>query len=162
MYCSKLCRNPHISKSGKIKVKKNQTFKETYHSKAFKKLWLLPWKNKSPLVNQLNPSKEKKNQESEVFSRCWWRRLQVATSILEIGQIVIKMATSSSGSSAGSSSGSLVHYRKEEAPPMTKKEKLQYGCFVTMVILLWVSILGISLWSLDLVRQSIKIVKDAP
>ena len=52
--------------------------------------------------------------------------------------------------------------RKEEVPLMTKKEKLKYGCFVTMVMLLWVSLAGVSLWSLDLARQSIKIVKDGP
>ena len=53
--------------------------------------------------------------------------------------------------------------RKEEVrqgPPMTKTDKLKYGCFVTMVMLLWVSLVGVSLWSLDLVRQSIKIVQD--
>ena len=60
-------------------------------------------------------------------------------------QMVSKMAVSS---------------KKEEVPLMTKKEKLKYGCFVTMVMLLWVSLVGVSLWSLDLVRQSIKIVQD--
>ena len=56
----------------------------------------------------------------------------------------------------------IVPSRKEEVVPMTKKEKLKYGCFVTMVLLLWVSLAGVSLWSLDLARQSIKIVKDVP
>ena len=55
-----------------------------------------------------------------------------------------------------------VSSKKEEVPLMTKKEKLKYGCFVTMVMLLWVSLAGVSLWSLDLARQSIKIVKDGP
>ena len=55
-----------------------------------------------------------------------------------------------------------VSSKKEEVPLMTKKEKLKYGCFVTMVMLLWVSVVGVSLWSLDLARQNIKIVKDVP
>ena len=45
---------------------------------------------------------------------------------------------------------------------MTKKEKLKYGCFVTLVLGLWVSVIGVSLWTLDMVRQSIKIVPDSP
>jgi len=55
-----------------------------------------------------------------------------------------------------------VSSKKEEVPPMTNMEKLKYGCFVTMVMLLWVSLAGVSFWSLDLARQSIKIVKDVP
>ena len=56
----------------------------------------------------------------------------------------------------------VVSSKKEEVPPMTNMEKLKYGCFVTMVMLLWVSLAGVSFWSLDLARQSIKIVKDVP
>ena len=63
------------------------------------------------------------------------------------------------GKMAGAMAGVKV---KVEEVPMTKMDKLKYGCFVTMVMLLWVSLLGVSLWSLDLVRQNIKIVKDVP
>ena len=52
--------------------------------------------------------------------------------------------------------------KAKEEVPMTKMDKLKYGCFVTMVLLLWVSLIGVSYWSLDLARQNIKIVKDVP
>ena len=45
---------------------------------------------------------------------------------------------------------------------MTKTEKLKYACFVTCVWGLWVSVIGVSFWSLDLVRQNFKIVRDCP
>ena len=43
--------------------------------------------------------------------------------------------------------------RKEEVPLMTKKEKLKYGCFVTMVMLLWVSLGTFHKWRLNFIAK---------
>ncbi len=52
--------------------------------------------------------------------------------------------------------------KKDEEVPKTNLEKLKEGCFAVSVALLWVSLVGVSLWSLDLFRQNIKLVHDAP
>ncbi len=52
--------------------------------------------------------------------------------------------------------------KKEDEVPKTKLERLKEGCFAVSVAVLWVSLVGLSFWSLDIVRQNIKVVNDVP